>query len=169
MTDAAMVLDVKTSIDNVGTGIRKEKRKEIADRLSEVLTGSYLLVLKSHLYHWNEVGPLFHPLHKMTEEHYEKIFDACDEIAERIRALGFPAALSTKLFETGSRELKPTGFTSQEMIEALVRDHEALCRTMRKVAASAEEADDFVTHDLMTGRLAYHEKVVWMLRATLAD
>ena len=99
MADAATVLDVKTSIDDVGTGIRKEKRKEIASRLSEVLTGSYILVLKSHLYHWNEVGPLFHSLHKMTEDHYEKIFEACDEIAERIRALGYPASLSAKLVQ----------------------------------------------------------------------
>lgn len=169
MADAATVLDVKTSIDDVGTGIRKEKRKEIASRLSEVLTGSYILVLKSHLYHWNEMGPLFHPLHKMTEDHYEKIFEACDEIAERIRALGFPASLSAKLFTDGTRGLTPDGATSQHMIEALVADHEALCRTMRRVAAMAEDAEDFVTHDLMTGRLAYHEKVVWMLRATLAD
>lgn len=169
MADAATVLDVRTSIDDVGTGIRKEKRKEIAGRLSDVLTGSYLLVLKSHLYHWNEMGPLFHPLHKMTEDHYEKIFEACDEIAERIRALGFPASLATKMFSDGTRGLTPNGATSHQMIEGLVSDHEALCRTMRKVAAMAEEADDFVTHDLMTGRLAYHEKVVWMLRATLAD
>ena len=122
MADAATVLDVKTSIDDVGTGIRKEKRKEIASRLSEVLTGSYILVLKSHLYHWNEVGPLFHPLHKMTEDHYEKIFEACDEIAERIRALGYPASLSAKLFSDGTRGLTPDGATSQHMIEALVAD-----------------------------------------------
>lgn len=169
MSEAATVLDVKTAIDDVGTGIRKEKRKELATQLSDVLTSSYLLVIKSHLYHWNEVGPLFHPLHKMTEDHYEKIFEACDEIAERIRALGFPASLAGSTFSEGARKLAPSSGTSHEMIAALVADHEALCRKMRRVAEAAEEAKDFVTHDLMTGRLAYHEKVVWMLRATLAD
>jgi len=169
MTDAAIVLDVKTAISDVGTGLRKEDRKKIADQLSDILTSSYLLVIKSHLYHWNEVGPLFHPLHKMTEDHYEKIFAACDEIAERIRALGFPARLVETAFGAGARKLGPASQTSHEMIAGLVDDHEALCRKLRKVAEAAEDARDFVTHDLMTGRLAYHEKVVWMLRATLAD
>jgi DNA-binding ferritin-like protein len=41
--------------------------------------------------------------------------------------------------------------------------------TARPPVAAAEAAKDFVTHDLKTGRLADHEKVVWMLRATLAD
>ena len=169
MSEAVTVLDVKTVIDDVDTGIRKEKRRDIAGQLSDVLTSSYLIVIKSHLYHWNEVGPLFHPLHKMTEEHYEKTFAACDEIAERIRALGFPATLATATFDDGARKLAPSAKTSHEMIATLVDDHQALCRKMRKVAEMAEEAKDFATHDLMTGRLAYHEKVVWMLRATLAD
>jgi len=39
----------------------------------------------------------------------------------------------------------------------------------REGAAQAEELKDFVTHDLLTERLAFHEKAIWMLRAIVAD
>jgi len=170
MAEASSVLDVKPSLEKVGTGLKQSARHEIAKDLSKVLADSYLLVIKSHVYHWNVVGPLFRSIHEMTESHYEEIFAACDVLAERIRALGLPAPLSSGgVLTDGTITLEKLAPTAHEMVDDLVGDHEALCRTMRRAAAKADAADDFVTHDLLTERLAYHEKVAWMLRAVVAE
>ena len=60
----------------------------MSDLLSEILVSTYKLTIKSQIYHWNVVGPLFKSLHELTEEHYNALFEAADIVAERIRALG---------------------------------------------------------------------------------
>ena len=169
MAETTSVLDIKPSLEKVGTGLQQSERRDIAQDLSQILADSYLLVIKSHVYHWNVVGPLFRSIHEMTEQHYEEIFEACDELAERIRALGFPAPMSKNgVLADGTVTLGPLAPSAHEMVEDLVKDHESLCRKMRRVAESADEARDLVTADLLTQRLAYHEKVAWMLRAVIA-
>jgi starvation-inducible DNA-binding protein len=69
-------------------GIADEARQQIAEKLSSILVDNYVLTLKSHLYHWNIVGPTFKSIHDLTEEHYEDLFEASDDLAERVRALG---------------------------------------------------------------------------------
>jgi len=170
MASASNVLNVKPHKEDVHTGISAADRKAVAQALSGILTDTYLLVIKSHVYHWNVVGPLFQPIHEMTEGHYENLFRACDELAERIRALGHPAPLTDKrVLADGNIAIDKTAPTAGKMVEELVADHEGLCRKMRECAEMAEKKGDFVTHDLLTGRLTYHEKAIWMLRAIIAD
>jgi len=170
MSGATNVLDVKLHKESVHTGISDADRRKIAQALSSILTDTYLLVIKSHVYHWNVVGPLFHPIHEMTEDHYQNLFEACDELAERIRALGHPAPLTEKkVLADGNISIDQTSTTAHTMVEELVADHEGLCRTMRECAEMAEEKGDFVSHDLLTERLTYHEKVIWMLRAIITE
>ena len=79
-------LKVVPSTSHVSTGVRDTDA--IAKALSGVLADTYRLVFKTHAYHWNVEGPLFYSIHKLTEEQYENMFTAADELAERIRALG---------------------------------------------------------------------------------
>src|ERR1051325_4110968 len=72
--------------------------QRVADALSNVLADTFILYLKTHNYHWNVTGPMFHTLHLMFEEQYRELWAAGDEIAERIRALGFPAPGSAREF-----------------------------------------------------------------------
>ena len=75
----------------VNIGIPEDQRSEIADGLSRLLADTYTLYLKTHNFHWNVTGPMFNTLHTMFETQYNELALAVDEIAERIRALGFPA------------------------------------------------------------------------------
>jgi starvation-inducible DNA-binding protein len=75
----------------VDIGIDADTRKEIADGLSRLLADTYSLYLKTHYFHWNVTGPMFQTLHLMFETQYTELALAVDLIAERIRALGFPA------------------------------------------------------------------------------
>jgi starvation-inducible DNA-binding protein len=77
---------------NINIGISNEHRKSIAEGLSKVLADSYTLYLMTHNFHWNVTGPMFSTLHQMFMTQYTEQWNALDEIAERIRALGFPAA-----------------------------------------------------------------------------
>ena len=75
----------------IDLGISEKDRARIADGLSHLLADTYTLYLKTHNFHWNVKGPMFQTLHLMFETQYTELALAVDLIAERIRALGFPA------------------------------------------------------------------------------
>lgn len=154
---------------SLNTGIAAEDRKVIAEGLSKVLADSYTLYLKTHNFHWNVTGPGFPQLHQLFEDQYTGLAAAVDEIAERIRILGFPAPGSYKQFaELASIEEAEGVPSAKQMVEQLAADNEAVARTARSVFPAAESAQDEATVDLLTQRMAAHEKAAWMLRATAA-
>ena len=75
----------------IDTGISAKDRAKIAAGLSQVLADTYTVYLKTHNFHWNVTGPMFNTLHLMFETQYNELALAVDLIAERIRALGYPA------------------------------------------------------------------------------
>ena len=75
----------------INIGIPQADRAAIAEGLSRLLADTYTLYLKTHNFHWNVTGPMFNTLHLMFEAQYNELALAVDLIAERIRALGFPA------------------------------------------------------------------------------
>ncbi|HBA35298.1 MAG TPA: DNA starvation/stationary phase protection protein [Gammaproteobacteria bacterium] len=152
----------------VNIGISEENREAIAKGLSHLLADSYTLYLKTHNYHWNVTGPMFNTLHLMFENQYTELATAVDEIAERIRALGFPAPGSYAAFSALSSIEEATGSPSaEEMIKQLVEGQEAVVRTARGIFPLADEASDEPTADLLTQRMQVHEKNAWMLRSLL--
>lgn len=156
--------------DNRRTGLSEEDRRAIAETLSTVLNDTYVLMAKTHLYHWNVRGPQFHSIHVMTEEQYTDLFQATDTIAERIRALGHPAPVElSSMLTSRTVSLGDSLPDAMAMVRALAADHEAVTRSLREAAEFAEEREDFVTHDLLTARLEAHEKTVWMLKATAGE
>jgi starvation-inducible DNA-binding protein len=152
----------------IDIGIGEEERKAIADGLSHLLADTYTLYLKTHNYHWNVTGPMFNTLHLMFETQYNELALAVDQIAERIRALGFPAPGSYAQYSKLSVIEESDGVpTAEEMIADLVKGQEAVARTARKVFPTAEKANDQPTADLVTQRMEIHEKTAWMLRSML--
>jgi starvation-inducible DNA-binding protein len=147
-------------------GLKFEARQELAEQLGDVLDAVYSLMIRTHVYHWNVEGPLFEPVHKLTEAQYTALFQAVDEIAERMRALDAKPAVNANSFPTGVSNI-PASLSAEKMIAELVRQHEGVVRRMRDVVALAEKVDDVVTADLLTGLMARHEKDAWMLRSTL--
>lgn len=166
---ATAALKAIPSKEDVKTGLDVSARKDIASELGLVLGDTYMLLVKTHVYHWNVVGPLFVPLHELTEAQYNDLFAAADVLAERIRALGHITPLSfASMAKKADLSEAQSVSTAEEMVESLIADHEAIVRSMREVAIKAEKADDFVTHDMLVGRMTFHEKAIWMLRAIVA-
>lgn len=153
---------------NIDIGISKPHREEIAQGLSRLLADTYTLYLKTHNFHWNVTGPMFQTLHLMFETQYTELALAVDVIAERIRALGFPAPGTYKQYAELSSIKETEGIPkAQEMIKLLVEGNEAVVRTARSLFPSAEEVSDEATADLLTQRIQLHEKAAWMLRSLL--
>lgn len=152
----------------VNIGIKETDRKAIAAGLSRLLADVYTLYLKTHNFHWNVTGPYFSSLHKLFEDQYTELALVVDEIAERIRALGFPAPATYSQFVKLSSIKETEGVPgAKEMIKDLVEGHEAVVRTVRAIHPTAEQAGDSGTVGLLDGRLEYHEKTAWMLRSHL--
>jgi starvation-inducible DNA-binding protein len=151
-------------------GVADKDSQRVVDALSNVLADTFVLYLKTHNFHWNVTGPRFHTLHQMFEEQYNELWLAVDAIAERVRSLGFIAPGSYGEFKklTYLQE-SPVARNASEMIAELLGDHETAARTTRSALAAARTAVDAPTEDLLTQRLAAHEKAAWMLRSLLAE
>jgi starvation-inducible DNA-binding protein len=163
---AHAVLDMNVHIENADVGI--DDHRKVAACMANSLADSYLLMVKTQGYHWNVVGPLFYSLHKLTEEHYNNLFAAVDELAERIRALGYPAPASITDMIGRTVITEETGNpTTEQMVKNLIDDHEAVASRFREYVEIAEGVNDVVSAEMLTARLAYHEKSLWMLRAHL--
>lgn len=154
----------------INIGIEEAERQAIAEGLSRLLADSYTLYLKTHNYHWNVTGPMFQTLHLLFETQYTELALAVDLIAERIRALGFPAPGSYRAFGqlTSISEDEDGTPKAEEMIRRLVAGQEAVVRTARSIFPVVDNAHDEPTADLLTQRMQIHEKNAWMLRSLLA-
>lgn len=154
----------------IDIGIPEQDRRIVAEGLSRLLADSYTLYLKTHNYHWNVTGPLFSTLHTMFETQYTELATAVDEIAERIRALGFAAPGSYRSFSELTSIEEETGVPdAREMIRQLVIGQETVVRTAREIFPGVDRVNDEPTADLLTQRMQIHEKNAWMLRSMLQD
>ena len=153
---------------SVDIGLEKQDRAASVEALRKVLADTYALYFKTHGYHWNVTGPRFKALHELFMEQYTELWQALDEIAERIRALGeYAPASSDEIYAHAS--IKPDNGVpdAEDMINNLVRGHETLAQVAKDGVKVAESGDDAVTADLLTQRAAASEKTAWMLRASI--
>jgi starvation-inducible DNA-binding protein len=154
---------------DVNIGIAADGRAATAEALIQVLADSYALYQKTHVYHWNVQGPRFAQLHTMFGDQYTELWNALDQIAERVRALGVLAPTHADM------ALRTTIATANDpapgedvMLRVLLDDTEAVVRSARAALRIAADAGDEASADLMTERCTAGEKAAWMLRAHLA-
>jgi len=149
------------------TGGHKAK---MASHLVNVLSDTYVLAIKLHGYHWNVTGPAFYGLHKQFEDQYKELIEAADELAERLRVMEVYAPGSMELFLQNSaiKEASVSPISASAMIKDLLKSHEILRARLAEAAEVADDCDDDVSEGMLIDRLAYHDKVIWMLRSQLA-
>ena len=156
------------TLPTIDIGIAETERRKIAAGLSRLLADTFTLYLTTHNFHWNVKGPMFQTLHLMFEQQYNELWLALDAIAERIRALGFPAPGTYSEYARLSSIKETSGVPeAKEMIRILVAGQEAVARTARKIFPVVDKSADEPTADLLTQRMQVHEKTAWMLRSLL--
>ena len=160
----------KPALQRMDIGIDAKQRAQIAQGLSGLLADSYTLYLMTHNFHWNVTGPQFNSLHQMFMGQYTEQWNALDIIAERIRALGFPAPGTYKEYVKLASIKEVEGVPkATDMVRHLVAAQEATARTARKLFPIVDAANDQPTADVLTQRIDVHEKTAWMLRSLLEE
>lgn len=153
---------------DINMGLSKDQRETMATAVTALLADTYALYFKTHAYHWNVTGPRFHDLHAMFELQYNELWQATDEIAERVRALGVLAPISyDEMASSASIKHDASTPDADGMIANLLAGHEQVVRTARAALDLAEQHGDEATADVVAPRITEHEKTAWMLRATL--
>jgi starvation-inducible DNA-binding protein len=136
--------------------------------LNLVLADSYALLANTHHAHWNVEGPGFFSLHKAFHEQYENLFEAIDEIAERVRALDAYPTGGLRHFanEAGIEEFKNHA-SAKDLVAGLIVAHEKTIGDALALRESSNTANDLETQDLVIKRLQWHQKTTWMLKSYL--
>ncbi len=156
--------------DNLNTGITNVNGRKVADALNQLLADEFLLYAKTLKFHWNIEGRDFHALHIFLDEQYHQLQEIIDSVAERIRKVGHFANGSMKQFlsDASLKEHIDTVSISESMISELVGDHEAIIRKTRTLIDDFDKKyDDKGSSDFITGVMKEHEKMAWMLRASI--
>jgi len=151
-------------------GIAEPQRNAVVGILNTVLADEFVLYVKSRRFHWNVEGPDFSELHEIFQKHYEQLGEVIDDVAERARALDGIAAgsLEEYLELTRLKEEPARCHDARGMITALLADHEAIIRNLRRdLQTCSNEHGDEGTMDFLTGLMQAHEKMAWMLRVHL--
>ncbi len=152
----------------INIGISSEDREKSASALKRLLADTYTLYLKTHGYHWNVEGPHFQQLHTQFMDQYTEMWAAVDDLAERIRALGFLAPASYGEMSQLASIKEETGSPDwRAMVQNLAKGHELVAKSARTALEIAEGVGDAATADVVTPRITLHEKTAWMLRATV--
>lgn len=153
----------------LNTGISQADSKKAASALNELLADEMTLYVKTLKFHWNIEGPGFHALHIFLEEQYNRLQEIIDLVAERVRKIGHYASGSMKQFlsDTTLDEHEDDKITP-DMLAELAADHDAMSRKVREMIDQFEkEYDDAGSADLLTQMLRDHEKMAWMLHASV--
>lgn len=152
-------------------GLNEEIRKQVAQVLNKLLSNEYVLYTKTLKFHWNVTGKHFGSLHEFFKKQYEQLFDFVDDVAERVRALGFKSFGSLEEFKKNSDLPENPGYNPEDlnMISSLLEDHEIIIQSLRENIDNLSELGDEGTANFLTDLMEKHEKMAWMLRAFLEN
>jgi len=117
-------------------------------------------------FHWEIKGRGFFVLHEKFESMYDDAAAKVDEIAERILTLGGTPENKYSGYLKVARIPEVSGVSSsKEAVDNVLNSYKHFIAEERKLIGLAEEANDVVTADMLTGYLKEQEKMVWMLVA----
>jgi starvation-inducible DNA-binding protein len=147
------------------------KTSAVIQGLQQLLADSYALMGQTHLAHWNVEGPAFFELHGAFQKQYEELFEAIDEIAERIRALDAlaPGGLKTLGKMSPIEEMPAETAPAKDYVAHLIEGHEQVITSATRLREAAGAANDLETQDLAIGRIQVHQKTLWMLKSYLKN
>lgn len=152
-------------------GIPEKNIEEVVNFLNTLIADEFVLCTKTRNAHWNVTGQNFYELHNFFASQYKALDIIIDETAERVRSLGHFAIGSLKDFMsiTHMNEEKDGFSNSRQIIQTLLIDHETIIRTIRNdIVPIAEKYRDLGTAGFVTEIMEQHEKMAWMLRASLS-
>ena len=145
-----------------------DAKTAISESLNQSISELVVTTMMAQNFHWNVTGMSFGPLHELFQKIYEDHFEAQDELAERIKAIGGHANGMLAKMVSDSKVLECDGkISDKEMIKLLAEAETTVASTLSGVAAIAEKNGDLLTQDLAITRGQVHEKYAWLLNSHL--
>ena len=152
-------------------GLSSKNIQQVVNELSKLLSDEFVLSTKTKHAHWNVEGLDFYSKHAFFKSQYEQLDELLDEVAERIRSLGHFAPGSLKLFLQLTHLTEVSGEDnnqSKSYLKDLLVDQESIIIHCREnVSLFANKLGDNGSADFVTKIMTYHEKMAFLLRASL--
>ncbi|NHB68367.1 Dps family protein [Perlabentimonas gracilis] len=149
-------------------GLNADYAKQMNEKLNVYLSNVQISYMNVRGFHWNIVGKQFYQLHEKFEEVYNGLNEMADEIAERILMLGgTPVHAFSKYIQMATIKEKENVSTADATVKELISDTMVLLNNERELVELAADNGDEGTVGLISGYVEQHEKMLWMLNATL--
>ena len=155
-------------MENLNSNLSVDTRNAVSKALYQIVAETTVTTMLAQNFHWNVTGMAFGPLHDLFQKIYEDHFEAQDELAERMKALGsyVDGRLSNMLELSKVSECKEK-ISDVEMIKSMLNAQETLALTIAGASDIAATNGDKLTEDLCVERGRIHEKFAWILRSHL--
>lgn len=146
------------------------KAEKLLVLMNKNLANLQLLYVKLHNYHWNVKGMNFKQVHELTESYYEYYAKQYDDVAERILQLGGKPLSSMKDYLTAAsiKEEIKNDFDGKFVLSSVLRDFELLNSEFKGISKAADDDNDVPTSNIADENVAWLEKQIWMIKASLA-
>ncbi len=157
----------EVTLNHTKHGLDPETRESVVDLLNARLADVIDLELQAKQAHWNVKGPNFIGLHELFDEVAAAAAKFKDEIAERAVMLG-GVAVGTSQAVVERTNLPPYPVDAQDWHNHVDCVSSALAKfgnALRKSIEDAEELEDAVTADLLTGAAHEIDKYMWFVEA----
>ena len=147
--------------------LKEKELKPTVDQLNDLLGNYHVHYQKLRGCHWNVKGSHFFTLHVKFEELYNNALLTIDELAERILTLGKTpySTFSDYLKVSALKEINTVGMKDTDMVLSIIEDFSTLIEMEREIMATAADAGDDGTNDLINKFMQFKEKNNWMLRS----
>jgi len=151
-------------------GLDGQTRKKVIDLLNNNLTEVIALTLAVKQAHWNLKGPGFIGVHELLDEVADRLREGADLIAERAVILGGIARGTLEVAaDTAAMPAYPVEETDiQKHITELKDRFLMVGEKLRAAMASADEAGDEDTADILTEVSRQIDKDAWFIGANAA-
>jgi len=155
----------RTIAGETPTDLGVDATRSVSTALNTLLADMFALYMKTKNFHWHMSGPHFRDFHLLLDEHAEKIFEATDAIAERVRKIGAPTLRSIGDISRRQRLLDNDGdqLTPLQMLAELRDDNLQLTAYLRETHGVCEEHADVASTSLLEGWIDEAEQRVWYL------
>lgn len=156
---------METLIAKSHTEVRNEK---LVKQLNQLLADYQIYYQNLRGFHWNIKGPSFFQLHDKFEALYREASETVDEIAERIRALGYtPLHTLEDYFQQAQLTSAKDVSHGEEAVNVSLKNSQVLLYDLKEVLHLAEDFRDEATSSLISDLITDTEKRIWMLKAFL--
>jgi starvation-inducible DNA-binding protein len=145
------------------------KNDKLVNQLNQNLADVQVLYVKLHNYHWNVKGAHFFGIHNLTEGYYDYLAKQYDDVAERILQVGSKPLTTMKSYLEVSKikEESKSKFSASEVIKSVTKDFNYLLKEFKKTSKVAEGENDLTSQALADENIAWFEKAIWMLKASI--